>query len=232
MRHGLDINIPKFNYWKGESMRPKIKANMSFRLKRKSINYSRLQSILKNQIGVWIDGKIFWVKNGKEKLIPEKSISIKINQRSIHSKIKFLDIFVTNHTEKLREIKLIVMHSFDNFAQDDLTFFSPVEKVIYHIGKRAMYLVNGQMNGTLMNDYTIQPVWNVYTEKFWDCRSMGKLKYQPMSHGPSNSLFTLNMKLPASKTHRANTWMITGNSKDELMLLNRAVLKKHTSFSF
>lgn len=212
-------------------MRPKIKTISNFRLKRKSENYSRLQTILKSKIGIWIDGKIFWLKNGSEKLLPEQALSIKVIQREIHSKIKLLEIFVTNHNEKMREIKVIVMHSFEKFAHDDLTFFSPKEKVFYHLAKRSMYLVNGLINDSFMHQYTVQPIWNVYADKFWECKSLGTLKYQPMSHGPSNSLFTLKMKVSGSKTNRAHTWMISGNTKEELLSLNRAVLKKHTSFS-
>lgn len=212
-------------------MRPKIKTNVNLRLKKKSVNYSRLQTMLKSKIGIWIDGKIFWVKNGTEKLLPDQSLSIRINQRDIHSKIKLLDIFVTNHNEKIRDIKVIVMHSFERFAHDDLTFFSPKEKVIYHLAKRSMFLVNGLINNSFMHEYTVQPIWNIYTEMFWDCKHQGTFKYQPMSHGPSNSLFALNMKLTGSNTSRANAWMITGNTKEELLSLNQAVLKKHTSFS-
>ncbi|NMD71851.1 hypothetical protein HHO41_16250 [Bacillus sp. DNRA2] len=212
-------------------MRPKITSSFSIRLKRNSSPHSRLQTILIPKIGLWIDGKTFWIKSGNEKLIPEKQISVRVNQRAIHSKIKLFDIFVTNHNEKMRKLKIIVMHSFERFSQDDLTFFSPIEKVIYHLAKRTMYLVNGHMNGNVIKDYTVQPIWNVYSDKFWKCPNSGTLNFQPMAHGPSNSLFTFNMDIPGSQTKLANTWMIAGESKEELIHLNKAVLKNHTSFS-
>ncbi|MGJ7921371.1 hypothetical protein [Neobacillus sp. LXY-4] len=208
-------------------MRTNIRTNTSFRIKKKMINLSAIQNPLKSKIGLWIDGKIFWVKNGTEKLIQAEAISIKINQRNIHSKIRFFDIFVTNHSEKMKQLKLIVLNSCEKFAKDDLTFISPIEKVIYHLARRTIHLVNGQMNGTLLNEYTVQPVWNIYTDKFWDCQKKGTLKYQPLSHGPSNSLFTINMNIPASKTCKANTWIISGETKEELLRLNQVVLKTH-----
>ncbi len=171
------------------------------------------------------------MKGGNEKLIPEKQISIKINERTIHSKIKLFDIFVTNHNDKLRELKIIIMHSIERFSQDDLTFFSPIERVIYHLSKRKMHLVNGQMNGKQIHDYTVQPLWDVYTEKFWKCPNNGTLNFQPMAYGPSNSLFTFNMKIKGNNTSLANTWTIAGEKKEELLHLNQAVLKNHTSFS-
>ncbi len=59
-----------------------MKTNISFRLKRsRAVHFSkRLQPSLKNKIGIWIDGKTYWIHNGSEKLIPEKAISIKMNK--------------------------------------------------------------------------------------------------------------------------------------------------------
>lgn len=209
-----------------------MKTNISYRIKRsRAANFSKsIQPVLKNKFGIWIDGKTYWIHNGTEKLIPDEAISIKINKVSIHSKIGFFDIYVTNHSESEKEIKLIVTHSFEKFHKDDLTFFSPSEKVIYHLTNRAFYLVNGQINGSLFSDYTMQPVWNIYTDQFWDCQNKGTLKYQPMSKGPSNSLFVFEMKIPGLKTHKANTWMISGNTRSELLGLNQVVLKNTLDF--
>ncbi|WP_041580624.1 hypothetical protein [Bacillus sp. 1NLA3E] len=210
----------------------KMRTSISFRIKKKTVDLTRIQTLLKSKIGLWIDGNIFWIQNGTEKLIPKKAISIKINQKGIHSKIKFLDIFVTNHNEIKKDLKLIVMHHFDKYSKNDFTFISPTEKVIFHLANRNLYLVNGQINGTLIDDYTVQPSWNIYTEKFWDSQRKGTLKYQPMSQGPSTSIFTLNMEIPAFKTLQANTWKISGIAKGDLLRLNHLVLKNTLAFPY
>jgi hypothetical protein len=221
----------KLNAYKDNEKRVKnMETNISYQINKNTDDFSLPQPYLKSKIGVWIDGKTYWIQNGAEKIIPERLVSIRIQKRSLHSKITLLDVFVTNHNQIEKEVKLIVTHSHEKFAKDDFTFISPTEKAIYHIGNRALYMVSGQTNGSLMAEYTVQPVWNIYTDRFWDSRKKGTLKFQPMFHGPSNSVFALKMKIQAASTQKANTWVVTGNSKSELLRLNQVVLKNTLAF--
>jgi hypothetical protein len=207
-----------------------MRTNVSFQINKRTIQSSKSCSLLTSKIGIWMNGRTYWLKNVTEKLFPHEAISVKISEKWIHSKIKLMDIFITNHQQKKKEIKLIVRNGFEKFAKDDLTFIAPKERVIFHIGRQQMHLVNGQSNGSIISDYTVHPIWNIYTDRFWKCQRKGLFKYQPLSHGPSDSLFALNLHIPGAKTLKANTWVISGDSKEELLQLNRAVLKNTLAF--
>ena len=184
---------------------------------------------LKTKIGIWIDGKLYWLRHGTEKILLEESITISIRQEAIHSDICLSNIFVTNHNGNEREVKIFVMHYHDDHSADQFTFISPTEKVIYHLANGSVFLVNGHMDGEFMKEYSIQPIWNVETDEFWNCKNKGTLFYQPMFRGLACSVFSINIALPGLTTSQGNTWIITGESKSKLIQLNQVLAKKLTS---
>lgn len=177
--------------------------------------------------GIWVNGKMYWLKNRGERFLISEGISVKIKHRSPHSKINFFDVFVTNHGKEERQVKLLMMHHPHHIMKEPFSFVSPVEKVIYHLSNGMIYLVNGLHNGKGFHHYTIQPKWNIARNNFWDCQEKGILKYIPMLKGSAASIHTFDLNLSARGTQRCSSWSITGNSKLEINELNKRLLKTY-----
>lgn len=182
--------------------------------------------------GIWVDGKTYWVKNGFEKLITEAGISIHMKEEPIHSKIKFYEAYITNHNNQYMELKLLFKHHLQYATKEHFTFVAPTENVIFHVADPTIYLVNGQSNGYMMNQMTVQPFWNIHTNLIWSCEEKGSLKYQPMSKGVAVSVMAVDMKIPPKQTGKGHSWVIKGNSKKDLIQLNDAILKNTLAFPF
>ncbi len=174
--------------------------------------------------GIWINGKYEWLQNCREKILYEDQLIMKVKQEQIHSKIHLNHVYVSNHSDKPKKVKILAMHHHSKISQEHFTFASPKDQVIFHFGKKEIYLVNGQVCGAGIKEYTIQPYWNVLTDKIWDCLDKGHLKYQPMAKGPAASIFTLDAKVEPHQTIKLKTWMIKGNNKQDLMRFNQALL--------
>lgn len=174
--------------------------------------------------GVWIDGKIYWLKDGgNEKIIPEEGISVLVKEGSIHSKTKIHDVYIKNHGERVRSVKLLFIHHYPDVTKELLAFVSPAEKTIFHIKNDHIYLVNGQCQGNKMEQMTVQPLWNVNTSLIWQSLEKGILKYQPMAKGMMVSIFSLDAHVQVSETCKASTWTVFGQNKTELQKLNHVM---------
>ncbi|WP_400242389.1 hypothetical protein AB3U99_15645 [Niallia sp. JL1B1071] len=181
--------------------------------------------------GIWIDGKTYWIQNGYEKLIPEHSISVHVKQIHKHSKIQYNEIFVRNHSQQERKLKILVLNYFPKAYQEHLCFVSPTDNVIYHSVDDQLYLVNGEYNTNSIEQRTVQPIWNVHTEHIWSNNLKGILKYQPMAKGSSVSIFSLSMDVKPQSTGISRAWSITSTEKKDILELNHILMKTSTSIS-
>lgn len=187
---------------------------------------------LQMSIGLWIDGHTYWLHNQNEKIITKEKLTVKIKQEYMHSKVRNSYIYITNHNEFQKKIKLLIMHRYVRASKDHLAFISPSEQVIFHLANKKVFLVNGEYEGQTIQQATIQPFWNMNTDQMWSCSNSGHLKYQPMAKGFAVSMFTLDIEIPLHETIKASTWAILGEGKNELLQVNNRLLKKHTSISF
>ncbi|KAB7670035.1 hypothetical protein [Bacillus sp. B1-b2] len=181
--------------------------------------------------GIWLDGKIYWIQNGYEKLIPEHAISVHVKNIHKHSKIQYNEIFVRNHSSEWKEMKILLLNHFTNPFKEHVAFVAPTENVIYHSVDDELFLVNGVNKGNSMEQRTVQPIWNVHTDHIWNNFSKGQLKYQPMAKGSCVSIFSLNMEIEPQSTDQCQAWSIHGQSKKELLDFNTVLLKTSTSIS-
>lgn len=175
--------------------------------------------------GLWVGGKMYWVRDRYEKIIPEVGISLHIKEIPVHSKIKFFEIYFRNHLQKSQQAKLVCKHQYPYLAEEHFAFVSPVEKVIFHMADQTIYLVNASCNGKGMQQMTVLPHWHVNTGKIWSSIGKGVLNYQPMAKGMPVSIFALDLDLPAGRMIKAKTWNIAGKNKEEILRLNRVLLK-------
>ncbi|MFK9093293.1 hypothetical protein ACJEBI_17650 [Bacillus salipaludis] len=180
--------------------------------------------------GIWVNGKYLWLQNCTEKVIYDEELIMKVKQEQIHSKIRFSSIFVSNHSNQTKEIKILAMHHFLNVGQDHLTFVSPTDNQIFHHANKKVFLVNAQYQHSGMQEYTAIPLWNAYTDQIWSSLQNGSLKYQPMAKGSAASIFAMKISIAPHETSKMNTWTITGSSKNELISMEHALLKNILAF--
>ena len=176
-------------------------------------------------LGIWINGRTYWLENKNERFLISEGISVNFNQKTIHSKIKYFDVFVTNHGKKDRQVKLLIMNH--HHRKEHFSYISPVDKVIYHISSGEIHLVNGLHNGKGFNHYTIQPQWNIKSKYLWDSQEKGILKYMPMLKGAAASIHTFDLSIQARGTQKCSSWSIIGNDKKEIKDLNHHILKTY-----
>ncbi|WP_442594928.1 hypothetical protein [Neobacillus sp. D3-1R] len=191
-----------------------------------------ISSHLQMVFGIWINGHTYWLFNQTEKIITKEQLTVTIKQEFVQSNVRLSHIYITNHNESEKELKLLFIHRYAQASKDHFTFISPSEQVIFHLANKKVFLVNGHFEGKLMQQATIQPFWSMNTERMWNCSEKGILKYQPMAKGLAVSMFTLDLIIPSHTTKKASTWTIKGESKTELGKVNDILLKNTLAFPF
>lgn len=176
--------------------------------------------------GIWVNRKYHWLQNCTEKVIYEEELTLNVKHDQVHSKIRVAHIFVSNHSNHIKSVKVLGMHHFANVGKDHLTFVSPMEHRIFHHSNKQVYLVSGHFQESELKECTTTPLWNTYTDQIWNSLQTGTLKYQPMAKGPAASIFSIKIDLQPHETTRLNTWTIRGSQKNELIGMEEALLKK------
>jgi GH15 family glucan-1,4-alpha-glucosidase len=175
--------------------------------------------------GIWVNGKYLWLQNSKEKVIYDEEIIISVKLEQPHSKICFSSIYVSNHSNQTKEIKVLAMHHYSSVRHDSITFVSPKDNRIFHHANKQVFLVNLHCKGSVMAEFTALPQWSVYTDQIWSSLQKGILKYQPMAKGPAASISAIKISIGPHESCKLNTWTITGSNKNELILMEQALLK-------
>lgn len=182
--------------------------------------------------GIWIEGRYYWLQSCMEKVIYEEEIVLCVKQVQIHSKIRLSNIYVSNHSDKTKEIKIMVMHHYPNPTHEQLTFISPSESRIFHLANKNVYMVNAQYQGQGLKDYTTISQWKMFTDQIWSSLRKGTLCYQPLAKGLAASIFTISMTIKPHETSKMTAWSISGRSKKEVISLEEALFKNRLAFPF
>lgn len=173
--------------------------------------------------GIWVNGKCFWLQHSGEKILYDEEIIVKVKQEHVHSKISFYNLYVSNHSSVIKDIKILAMYHYSYPSSDQFSFVSPTENVIFQLADRKIYMINGHCNGEGITEYTNQPFWNVFTDRIWHKQDKGALKYQPMARGHSASILAMKMFIHPHETANVSTWCIRGTDKNELIFLDKAL---------
>lgn len=180
--------------------------------------------------GLWLNGKRYWLQNCSEKILYQEEVMVKIKQEHVHSRIRLFHLVVSNHSDQIKLTKLISMHHHPKISQEHFAFISPTDHVVLHLANKDMYMINGFCNGTFINECTLQPYLNIFTDEIWSCREKGKLKYVPMIKGPSASILAMDIAIKPHETVTLSTWIIKGKEKQELVSLDKAIIKNRLAF--
>jgi hypothetical protein len=182
--------------------------------------------------GIWVNEKYYWLYNQAEKVVYDEALIVRTKQEQIHSKIRFSNVFVSNHSSQIKEIKLLGMYLFPDIHHENLTFISPSESRIFHHANQHVFLVNGNFNGTGLKEYTTIPLWSAFTDRIWSSLKTGSLRYQPMVKGQAASIFAMKMMIQPHMTNKMSTWTIAASRKSELVALEQGLLKNVLAFPF
>lgn len=190
-----------------------------------------VSSIVANNLkvvpGLWIDGRVEWLTNGTEKILDDKQLTIKMKSRLYGSTINIYDVYICNHANYSRECKILFANQFVYLKQQQFTFISPVDEVIFHLDDGEIYLINSCHNGKTFNQSTVQPLWNFQSKDIWNDMSQGRLQYQPMAKGASVSIVAMDLLLHPKETTSCSCWQILGRSKSNLLKLNDLLMKSY-----
>ncbi|SFA96170.1 MULTISPECIES: hypothetical protein [unclassified Bacillus (in: firmicutes)] len=177
--------------------------------------------------GLWKNGEIHWLKDTSDHW---DHIGIKTTVEDIESNIRLYSIQLTNHQSHDINLKLLSKHQMKTAGHEHMTFVSPAENVILHFIEHKVILVNGCCQGEGMKQSTTQSSINIDDEIYWSSSEKGILKYQPMAKGKVGSVFSLNVNLQGNSGVRLYTWMIEGETKNEVIQLDSSLLKNRLAF--
>jgi hypothetical protein len=194
------------------------------RIQDQSIRQSARKEQLEYIPGIWLNGKCYWMQDSDEKILYDEEIIVRVKQEKFHSKIRFFNLYVSNHSNSIKDLKVLAMYHYSFASSEQFSFVSPSENVIFHLANKNIYLVNGLCNGVGISDYTIHPYWNVFTDRIWSSLEKGTLKYQPMSKGHSASILAMKLSVKPHETAKICTWSIQGTEKSELISLDTSLL--------
>lgn len=90
-----------------------------------NFEYSRKPMIFSP--GIWLNGKVYWLGNVTEKLLPQEDLSIKIKQADVHSRVEFFNLYVTNHSKVSKEAKLILMQRMLIVLMNNSALYHPMK---------------------------------------------------------------------------------------------------------
>ena len=175
--------------------------------------------------GIWVSGKTYWMKQGKKELSLEEGISLHLKQEYDQNHTQLFSFELTNHHDHPESVKVLFQHRSQYWDNEHVSFISPTEDAVFHMGADQVHLVNGCMGkGEVRKMCTIQPLWNIYKNRIWDCLESGKIQYRPMAKGNVVSLLIYDYHFLGKGTFAGETWVINGKNDAELIHLNSSLL--------
>jgi glucoamylase len=201
-----------------------------------------------HRLGVWVDGQFWWLANNpdwnctchfqKSTMIGETIYSNHnlgltlsyIDAVDTNKNIFLRKIVIRNHSHQEREVRLFFGQEFlvGEHRLANTAFYDPESKSVLHYKGRRVFLINGmdENNHSGLHDYTIG-VWGFHGKDgtYHDAED-GILGKNPVDHGPTDSVVSLNCKVLAESEQEMHYWIAVGESVEEVNKLNRRVLRR------
>ncbi|CEG27865.1 hypothetical protein [Bacillus sp. B-jedd] len=175
--------------------------------------------------GLWISGNVYWSCGRTEIVLMKEEISLKIFVEQPHSKITMLNYFVCNHGKAEKQVKILAMQYGQSALKEHFAFVSPADEIVFHLMDKHLFLVDGRSGPEGNWELTVVPSWHASLDGIWGSKEKGTLKYNPMAKGNPASILSNDTIILPGNTVRACTWLISGKDKNELLALNKALLK-------
>ncbi|WP_156424326.1 hypothetical protein [Bacillus sp. FJAT-27445] len=180
--------------------------------------------------GLWTEGKVYGMFEAKETLLYGEELTLKVSEEHPHSRITVIHYYICNHSSAEKQLKLLALHLSKTFNMDQFSFISPADETIFHLAGEKMFLLGGVPGPSSKWAATVIPSWHVSSDTIWADIGKGILKYFPMAKGNPASILSAAIVIPPGKTVKASSWIISGDSKNELISLKQVHLKNRLAF--
>lgn len=168
------------------------------------------------EIGVWIDGKIYWLQNKQKNLTAQNKIHLSIEQ-DIQEHALITHLQLKNLTAYPHELKLICQYK-DIPSYQHSSFVIPNMNIIVKNINEHLYLINGKFEST-------SPFCTVLPDQASICEKTGRISYCPTSMSESNGIVVFNMFLKPNEKTSGKTWVVSGQNDKNLLYLNQSLSK-------
>lgn len=198
---------------------------------------------LRHRIGVWVDGRITWLDDGKwqhkfsyphDALIghlhafnSEFEISLEFDD-AVDSDISALirSIHVINHAGREREIRLFMHQAFvigDSRGNTDTGVYLPDSDALLHYRGRRAFVISGDSDQGGFDQYSIGLFGIEGREGTWRDAEDGELSKCNVEHGRVDSILRFRLNIGAHSSARVRYWIAAGTSLREALYVHRKI---------
>jgi len=198
-----------------------------------------------HRIGVWIDGKTYWLDDGVWNITiggeehtcvgslfaEHAELGITLASRdTVHNEhdVFLRQFIVTNTGDQTREIKLFFAQQFRIYEsrRGDTGYYDPRVGAIIHYKGETTLLVNAMTNGQQFTEYNIGIFGIEGKEGTWLDAEDGKLEGNPIEHGSTDSVLAIPMTLGAGASQTAYYWVVCADSVPASHSIDETVLEE------
>lgn len=180
------------------------------------INVNKIFNDLLLEVGVWLDGKIYWLQNKQKNLNAQNKIHLSIEQ-DIQEDAFITYLQLQNLTSNPHELKIICQYK-DIPSTQHASFVIPNKNIIVKNINENLYLINGKFKST-------SPFCTVLSDQSSICEETGHVSYCPTSLSESKGIVVFSMFLEPNEKTLGKTWVVSGQNDKNLLYLNQSLSK-------
>ncbi len=151
-----------------------------------------------------------WCNNHQEK--EEISAAVQLTNNDHFDRV---DVVCKNDGNRALEIKIFFVH--EAFNEVSASFYSPADSLIYLYGKDTISLLNGN------DSASISIMERKHKKAVYELMGNGQIIHSPLARGLVVCTTMYRLFVDPGEKIGVSNWMITGNNKEEVMLLNYLV---------
>lgn len=200
-----------------------------------------------HRIGIWVDGEFSWIHKDekdwhytfgykKETLLGD----IKIVNKVLGIELVFTDcvynekdlfireVEVNNLKEEAREVRIFFRQEFQiaENKQGNTVYFDPKDQAMIHYKGRRVFLINGEVDGHGISDYTTGSSHAHGSEGSWKDAEDGGLERVAVKHGAVDSTIGFFFNIEGTSKKKVYYWMTMALGVIEAQALNHYILEK------
>lgn len=199
---------------------------------------------MRHKIGVWVDGKISWLDDGKWNIRswtaegalightrahnPEIGVVLEFDD-VVDTEISVLlrNIHVINDRSNQRDIRLFMRQAFaigDTRSNTDTAQYLPDSDAVLHYRGRRAFVIGGRTaNGDPFDQHTVGLSGIEGREGTYRDADDGELEGGNVEHGRVDSTIRFRLELAAHESARVHYWIAAGTSTREALYVHKNV---------
>ncbi|MES2876731.1 MAG: glycoside hydrolase family 15 protein [Patescibacteria group bacterium] len=199
---------------------------------------------LRHKIGVWVDGKTWWLDDGDWKIRMRTATGALIGHTSAFNEhcgvlLEFDDVVdhgisafirnvhIVNANDRPREIRLFMHQAFaigDSRSNTDTAQYLPDSDALLHYrGRRAFVIGGRKMNGDTFDQHSIGLFGIEGHQGTYVDAEDGELGCSNVEHGRVDSVVRFSQTIAANESARVHYWIAAGTSTREALYVHKHV---------